>query len=163
MLPFRLSILRDVKEFLGHYIDQKKGNVLDVTGKIIGEHDGAFFFTIGERHGFTITEKSPHDKPYYVISKDIENNTITVANKNESGDLPNGTKKVILKDVNWSQGNVPAGKNLMARSRYREELQKIRLINENTVEFEEFQYTLSSGQSLVVYEWDICLGGGVIG
>ena len=152
----------DVKEFLGHYIDQKKGNVLDISGKIIGEHDGAFFFTIGERHGFTITEKSPHDKPHYVISKDIDKNIITVANKNHSGDLPNGLKKVSLRDVNWNQGMAPTGENLMARSRYREELQKIKIVDNNIVEFEKPQYTLSSGQSLVVYEGDICYGGGII-
>ena len=152
----------DIKEFLSHYIDLKKGNVLDEKGNIIGEHDGAFFFTIGERHGFTITKKSPHDEPYYVISKDIEKNTITVANKSQDGELPNGIKKVILKDTNWNQRNISTDKILLARTRYREELQKIKFIDQNTIEFEKPQFTISPGQSVVVYDKEICLGGGVI-
>lgn len=152
----------DIKKFLSHYIDSKKGDVLDGKGNIIGEHGGAFFFTIGERRGFTITEKTPHDDPYYVISKDIEKNTITVANKNGEGNLPNGITKIKLTDVNWNQGSVPIGKNLKARGRYRETLQDIVISEGNLIEFSEPQFTLSPGQSLVVYDGEICLGGGII-
>ncbi len=152
----------DIKEFLSHYIESQKGNVLDEKGNVIGEHNGAFFFTIGERHGFNITKKSPNDEPYYVISKNIDNNTITVANKNSEGDLPNATTTVKLKNVNWNQGEILLNKNLKARSRYRAPLQNIKFINENIVEFEKPQDTLSSGQSLVFYDGEVCLGGGVI-
>ena len=74
----------DIKDFLSHYIKPKKGEVLDTTGKkgkVIGSHNGAFFFTIGERHGFSIDDshKTPNDQPYYVISKDASKNTITVS------------------------------------------------------------------------------------
>lgn len=151
----------DIKDFLSHYIDSKKGDVLDENGNIIGEHDGAFFFTIGERHGFTITKKSPHDLPYYVISKDIKNNTVTAANKTD-GALPNGITKTNLADVNWNQGSVPVNKILLARSRYREELQEIKFIDQTTVEFIKSQYTISPGQSLVVYDGKVCLGGGIL-
>lgn len=151
----------DIKDFLSHYIDSKKGDVLDENGNIIGEHDGAFFFTIGERHGFTITKKSPHDLPYYVISKDIKNNTVTAANKTD-GALPNGITKTNLADVNWNQGSVPVNKILLARSRYREELQEIKFIDQTTVEFIKPQYTISPGQSLVVYDGKVCLGGGIL-
>jgi tRNA-specific 2-thiouridylase len=152
----------DIKEFLSHYIESKKGNVINESGEVIGEHDGAFLFTIGERHGFTILKKTPNDSPYYVISKNIKNNTITVANKNSEGDLPNGIKKVSLRDINWNQGTILIGRKLMARSRYRELLQEIEIINENTIEFTNPQFTISSGQSLVVYDGNICLGGGII-
>ncbi len=151
----------DVKEFLKHYIDTKPGEVLDSSGKVIGHHDGAFFYTIGERHGFIITEKTPNDEPYYVISKDIENNTITVAHRIETESY--GKKKVILEQVNWISGIDPsAGTLLKARSRYREQLQDVKIIDSKTVEFGEPQMTLSSGQSLVVYDGVICLGGGII-
>ena len=66
----------DIKDFLGHYIKQKKGKVLNELGEEIGYHNGAVFFTLGERHGFVISKKSPNDRPYYVISKDIKKNTI---------------------------------------------------------------------------------------
>jgi len=151
----------DIKEFLSHYISKKKGDVIDKDGKVIGNHNGAFFYTIGERHGFIITKKTPTDDPYYVISKDIENNTITVTHK-INGILPCGVKIVKLNSLNWNQGKIPENKNLMARSRYRESLQKIKIIDENTVEFEKPQSTISSGQSVVIYSGDTCLGGGII-
>lgn len=148
----------DIKEFLSHYIESKRGDVLDEKGNVIGGHDGAFFFTIGERHGFTITKKSPNDEPYYVIAKDIEKNTITVSIKEKII----GTKKVTLENVNWNQGSIPVGKILKARSRYRERLQEITFSSQTNAEFKEAQNTLSPGQSLVVYDGEVCLGGGII-
>lgn len=152
----------DVKEFLSHYLESKKGSVLNEQGEVIGEHDGAFFYTIGERHGFTITKKSPNDEPQYVISKDVEKNTITVSNKSKEGILPQARTKVKLREVNWNQGKIPENGNLLARSRYREVFQQIKISDQNLVEFEEPQSTLSPGQSLVVYQGEVCLGGGII-
>ena len=152
----------DVKEFLSHYIDSKKGSVLNEKGEVIGEHDGAFFFTIGERHGFTITKKTPNDAPYYVIAKNIENNTITVSFKTPEGNLPNAKTEVKLTNINWNQGKVPESKTLMARSRYRETLQEIQIVDGSTLHFKNPQNTLSPGQSLVVYDGEECVGGGII-
>ena len=152
----------DIKEFLSHYIESIKGEVLNEKGEVIGEHDGSFFFTIGERHGFNILKKTPNDEPYYIISKNIENNTITVANKNADGNLPYGIKKIKLTDMNWNQGSAPSGKKLKARARYREPLFDIVISYENFVEFSKLQYTISPGQSLVVYDGEQCLGGGII-
>jgi tRNA-specific 2-thiouridylase len=152
----------DLKEFLSHYIQEKRGNVLDENGKVIGYHDGAFFYTIGERHGFTITEKTPHDEPYYVFAKDVEKNTLSVSKKTSDGELPNGVTEVKLREVNWIERTPKFGTLLEARSRYRAPLQKIKIVDETTVEFLEPQFTISPGQSLVVYEGNVCLGGGVI-
>lgn len=152
----------DIKEFLSHYIQSKTGNVLNENGEVIGTHDGAFYFTIGERHGFTITKKTPNDDRYYVISKDIEKSTITVAHKTDEGILPNGVTKVSLRDVNWNQGAVPLGKTIQARSRYREALQEVVVLSENLVQFTEPQFTISPGQSVVFYDGNVCLGGGII-
>lgn len=152
----------DIKEFLSHYMESKKGNVLNEKGEIIGEHEGAFFYTIGERHGFIITKKTPSDEPVYVIAKDIEKNTLVVSNKTINGILPNSRTQVNLRDINWNQGRMPTGENLYARSRYREPLQRVVKIDQNLVIFEKLQSTLSPGQSLVVYDGNICLGGGII-
>lgn len=152
----------DIKEFLLHYIDAKKGDVLNKNGEVIGEHDGAFFFTIGERHGYNIFKKTPNDEPYYVISKDIDKNTITVANKDTEGNLPNNTNKIQLRDVNWNQGYIEYGKRLKARARYREALQDIIVNENNEVIFDKPQSTISGGQSLVIYDGEQCLGGGII-
>ena len=152
----------DIKEFLTHYIDSKPGKVLNENEEIIGEHDGSFFYTIGERHGFNIIKKTPNDEPYYVISKDVVRNTITVANKNPEGELPNGVTRIKLRDVSWNTGVSQIGKNLNARSRYRAELQELKFLDDNTVEFSKPQFTISPGQSLVIYDGEICVGGGII-
>ena len=191
----------DLKEFLSHYIKAEKGNVLDETGEVIGTHPGALFFTIGERRGFTIEKKSPNDAPYFVIEKDVDQNTLTVSNrdKDTGGSLPSATREVRLQNVNWISGEVPVFEvalasthplsgiadtvndncdsdnatstrkfPLLVRSRYRQELQKARIcrigITETVLEFEKPQDTLTSGQSLVIYDdrGEECLGGGVI-
>lgn len=152
----------DVKEFLSHYIPQKRGDVMNAHGKVIGHHDGAFFYTIGERHGFTITEKTPHDGPQYVFKKDIEKNVIWVSEKSPEGELPNGKTEVELKNVNWIGGFPGAGKTVKARARYRAPLEDVLINSENSVTFTKPQFTLSPGQSLVIYDGDNCLGGGII-
>lgn len=178
----------DMKEFLSRYIKPKKGNVLNQKGEVVGEHDGAFFFTIGERHGFTITKKSPEDSPLYVVSKDIKKNTITVSEKivGESGkkfsdkSLASPTSvgeetrglleetffQIGLKNINWIEDKEPElDKEYLARIRYRQEKISCKIkIEEGRVfvVFGEKPWGLSSGQSLVLYEKEKMLGGGVI-
>jgi tRNA-specific 2-thiouridylase len=157
----------DLKDFLSHYVKTEKGNVLNEDGEVIGTHPGALFFTIGERHGFTISKKTPTDAPFFVTDKDMEQNTITVSNRDASQSLPSATKIVRLQNVNWISGEVPTiGHPLLARSRYRQKLQNLRIISsgitETICEFDKPQDTLTSGQSLVIYNGEECLGGGVI-
>ncbi len=152
----------DIKNFLSFYITPKRGDVLDINNRIIGHHNGSFFFTIGERHGFTITEKTPNDLPYYIISKDLEKNIITVSNKDEKGILPNGVKEIKLNKINWINQEPKINSTFQARTRYRQPLGNVRIVNENTIEFEKPQYNISIGQSLVIYSDDICMGGGII-
>jgi tRNA-uridine 2-sulfurtransferase len=156
----------DIKEFLSHYVKTEKGIVLNTERKVIGVHPGALFFTIGERHGFTITEKTPTDAPYYVVNKDVEKNTITVSDKRENNSLPGAQTKVAISEVNWIGSIPPIGSKLQARSRYRQPLQSIEVVSAGDVSaslvFEQPQDTLTPGQSLVIYEGDVCRGGGVI-
>ena len=156
----------DIQEFLSHYIQTKEGNVLDEKDVIIGTHPGALFFTIGERHGFTIAKKTPDDKPCYVTAKDIEKNTITVSAKDSNEILPGAVKQVDISNLNWISGAPEVGKKLQARSRYRQQLQDIKISGLNgdsaTIEFHKLQDTLTPGQSLVIYDGEKCLGGGII-
>ena len=159
----------DVKEFLKHYIKTREGDVLDENGKAIGEHPGALLFTIGERHGFTVTEKTPSDAPYYVVSKDAVNNTIMVSNRESSPtSRKNPLTEAFISNPSWVGAAPKPGEELMARSRYREALQKIIVEAASltgapmTVRFAEHQATLTPGQSLVIYKGDECLGGGII-
>ncbi|MDO8493514.1 MAG: tRNA 2-thiouridine(34) synthase MnmA [bacterium] len=155
----------DVKDFLKHYIKEKKGDVLSEEGEVIGEHEGSTFYTIGERHGFKINKKTPDDTPYYVVKKDTAKNILVVSNKKSSGEIMK--KEILIKDVNWNQGRAPdLSKKLEARIRYRQELQVCRLEEPEKgvykVIFDADQPAPSSGQSVVFYSKNICLGGGVI-
>jgi tRNA-specific 2-thiouridylase len=165
----------DMKEFLGRYIPKKRGNVLlaprnfsevgNKDGKIIGYHNGALFFTIGERHGFTITEKTDKDVPLYVAAKNVNKNTITVAPK-IAPQFFSGDNSVIIQNVNWVGTKMPdLSKKYSARIRYRQEKVECRIKKEGKkikVIFEKPQMGVSAGQSLVLYGGEICLGGGII-
>jgi len=176
----------DLPDFLSHFLKPKKGKVLlasnEVEGngneKEIGWHDGAFFLTISQRHGFTITQKTPADEPYYIVAKDVKKNTITVSQ---------GTKRlnlkakpfcpVLLRDVNWISGALPDFKKIyLARFRYRQPLQEIKIKSCSSqtttslwqsdclqIEFQNPQGAIAPGQSLVIYtKTGECLGGGII-
>ena len=178
----------DFKDFLKRELKEKKGNVLNEQGKIIGHHDGAMFFTLGERHGFEVFKKTSDEKPYYIIAKDIEKNTLTVSNllTGRLGNLhPIGAEKLEVKieKTNWIgelsslevKPRSAQGFNLQARIRYRQPLQSCEVAKIDNKEREAI-ITFASpqlavpGQSLVLYcaksdfahKGLICLGGGII-
>lgn len=160
----------NMKEFLSRYVPSRKGDVLNEKGEVIGYHDGAIFFTIGERHGFTITEKTDKEVPLYVVDKNIKNNTITVAPK--IMDINTGGGGAEIQNVNWVSGKMPdLSKKYSARIRYRQEKQKCTILKHDNlpaqaskyqITFEKLQMGVSPGQSLVLYDGENCLGGGII-
>ena len=157
----------DMKEFLKHFIEEKPGDVLNENGEVIGHHEGVLFYTLGERHGFVITKKTPDDKPYFVISKDVEKNTLVVSNRIATmSDIVNKSQSVLLKDTNWISEIPVRDKTYQARIRYRGILHEIsvKILKENKAEviFKNKGESVASGQSVVVFDNDICLGGGVV-
>lgn len=151
----------NMKEFLSHYIDITKGTVLNTDGEVIGEHDGSVFLTLGQRHGFTVFQNSPNASPLYVVAKDFEKNTITVSENNTARE--EGVQTITLKEVNWiSDATTPC----MARLRYRQKLFSVALRDVTAsrciVVPETPQPFVTPGQSVVLYNGDICLGGGII-
>lgn len=154
----------DMKEFLSHYIKSRKGKVLDTKGKVIGTHDGAVFLTIGQRHGFRVNNTRTLNKPLYIVAKNIKKNLITVSHLATSEIREIGIKKVILEDTNWTQ--IPQRDlTYFVRIRYRQKLvpATISNIDNNWVcNFKSEIIGVSSGQSLVVYSGESCIGGGVI-
>jgi tRNA-specific 2-thiouridylase len=157
----------DMKDFLKHYIKSEKGNVLSEDGEIIGTHDGAVFFTLGERHGFNITKNTDDNKPLYVVSKDPMNNTITVSPKSDLG-LEKESKlntTIMCSNANWINEIPKKDKKYQAQIRYHGEYLdcKIVCISQTYTEviFEK-NILVDKGQSIVIYDNDICLGGCVV-
>jgi len=152
----------DMKDFLSRFIKTRKGNILNEAGEIVGQHSGSILYTIGERHNFEIFQKSSAEKIYYVISKNIESNTITVSENKINTD----SKLIKLTNTNFTREINLINKEVEARIRYRQPLRKaiIKNISENKleIEFYEHQDSVTSGQSLVMYKDGECLGGGVI-
>jgi tRNA-specific 2-thiouridylase len=154
----------DLKEFLKHYIKLKAGKVLNEKGETIGHHDGVVFHTLGERHGFTITMKTPNDGAYYVVGKDIKMNTLTVSQSKKSLDQ-NAKTTYQLENTNWVNKIPESKKRYTAQIRYHGEFLpcqvKIGTKNKAEVIFTK-PVMVAPGQSIVVYDKDVCLGGGVV-
>ncbi len=147
----------DLETFLSNFIKTERGEVLSVEGEVIGKHRGALYYTLGERHGFEIHKKNTHSKPFYVVSKDMKANTITVSN--EESEIEDYKKKhITVGSISWI--NKPDTEELEARVRYRQEKIKVTIDNEQ-VTFKEPQ-TVALGQAIVFYHGDECLGGGII-
>jgi tRNA-uridine 2-sulfurtransferase len=154
----------DVKEFLKHYITTTQGDVINESGDVIGTHPGVLLFTIGERHGFTIIDKTPNDAPYFVVSKDIQKNILVVSNM---VDISHATSNTIrISTCNWINDIPQHGTTVQGRGRYRQELYDLQILETTettaTVHFESTPDNLTPGQSLVMYDGGVCIGGGII-
>ena len=152
----------DLKDFLKHYIKSKPGKVLNEKEEEIGTHDGAVFSTLGERHGFTITKKTPDDKRYYVVGKDIEKNILYVSSdpllmKEGAG---GGEKEISLSNLNII-GEVKEGKTYKAQIRYHGEFLECMIVDNNKIVFKK-PSMVAGGQSIVVYDGEFVLLGGVV-
>jgi len=148
--------------FLKKFISPKKGKIVNLEGEKIGEHQGVYFYTIGQRHGLGISAK----KPFYVVEKDVINNVIKVAEGSDNQSL--FKKEVYLKMVNWISGEAPKEKlEVLARVRYRQPLVPALLYRFKAKSykliFAEPQKFVAPGQSAVLYnKKGKVLGGGVI-
>lgn len=144
----------DMHAFLKRYIREQKGVVRNREGVEVGTHDGAWFYTLGQRHGFS----AQGGERMYVVEKNIEKNELVIAEK-PIGESSNRSFR--FSQQNWIAGELPK-ENLLARYRYRQTLLPV-TINAHQVTFEAPQ-SIASGQSLVVYDIDghTCLGGAII-
>jgi tRNA-specific 2-thiouridylase len=144
-----------IKEFLLHELGpQPPGPIVDQSGREIGEHDGAIFYTIGQRHGLHVGG----GLPYYVTHKDMAKNTVYVTTNLDDADL--WTKEVTLNDLHWIDGKPAASRQYQARLRYRGSLVPC-TITDKKLTLQEEQRGLAAGQSAVLYDQDCILGGGI--
>ncbi len=153
----------NLKDFLKQYIPAERGPVLTTSGKMVGEHDGLGFYTIGQRQGIGIGGGIP----YYVSQKDYETNTLVVAEGPYDEKL--FAKELVVTNVNWVEGSAPKlPAKVLARIRYRQPLQEctVRLLQTTNYKlqthFKDSQRAVTPGQSIVFYKGEEMLGGGVI-
>jgi len=160
----------DVKEFLKRYIQEQEGEVIDVDGKVIGKHKGVHFSTIGERHGFTILPscQSTHMPRFFVIERDIQNNTLTVGTKEQLEAIQKTKKEIIINNCNWLSGRPVENYVYDCRVRHRGELYKADVLIQDEdsqtiqINFKETPYAPAPGQFIALYDSDVCIGGGEI-
>ncbi|MEK7122769.1 MAG: tRNA 2-thiouridine(34) synthase MnmA [Patescibacteria group bacterium] len=160
-----------MKEFLERMIPKKKGALMTVNGTRVGTHDGAWYFTIGQRHGLGF---GGGDEPYYVVDKDVKKNVVYVDHRKPTSALYR--KELTCIHANWISGKAPSFPFLCsARTRYRQPLQKCTVASlrasslssrgvteELLVTFTSSQPAITPGQFVVFYKGHTCLGSGII-
>jgi tRNA-specific 2-thiouridylase len=157
---------RNFREFLGQYLRAQPGEMYTPSGELIGNHDGLMYYTLGQRQGLGIGGRSGSgDEPWYVLAKDLENNILYV-DQGHDHPLLNSTR-LIASQLSWTSGRAPAaGAQLNAKVRYRQPDQacQINAIDGDTMhlDFTDAQRAVTPGQSVVLYDQDECLGGGII-
>jgi tRNA-specific 2-thiouridylase len=153
----------NMKDFLRHYIEEKAGDVLDETGKVIGTHNGVLFYTLGERHGFVITSKGTDDRPYYVVGKNSTDNTLIVS---QNDPVISGKEQIVELENLVLRENLNPTITYDAQIRYHGDLKPCKIISlmPHTVRITFFNtdHTIASGQSVVLYLENRCIGGGVV-
>lgn len=148
-----------IREFLSQYVKQTPGEIIDKSsGKVLGHHDGAIFYTLGQRHGLELGG----GLPFYVVGKDMTKNEVYVTT--DLNDETLWKEIVFLGAVHWING-MPAENRYSIRVRHRAKLvdATLRYEDENvTLTLDNAERAVASGQSVVIYDDDICLGGGII-
>lgn len=152
----------DIPDFLSHYVTLEEGKVLDEAGEVIGTHKGSLVYTIGQRHGFILTNKDTERKHHYVIAKDLERNTITVS---ETKPSVTTSDTITLKNVTL-RTPLKAGDVVEAQFRYRQtpfaitilEIGDDHMVIKTNTEVEK----PAVGQACVIYRGSHCLGGATI-
>ncbi len=148
-----------IKEFLEQFVETKPGAILTQDGQVIGEHEGAIFYTIGQRHGLNVGG----GLPYYVIGKDMTKNEVYVTTKLDDEKLWLDT--INLTDAHWINGAPDVDKKYQVRTRYRADLVDCTLSEADGVwhiALDDQVRAITPGQSAVIYEADRVVGGGIV-
>ena len=153
---------RPFRAFLERYLPRNPGEMRTPEGKLVGQHDGLMYYTIGQRQGLQIGGAG---EPWFVAGKDIAENTLIVVQGRDHPALYRRQLRAI--DLNWISGDAPlAGSGLGCKTRYRQSDARCRVAEVDppycAVEFDEPHWAVTPGQSIVFYDGEICLGGGVI-
>jgi len=157
---------RNFREFLGEYLPAQPGQMHRPDGNLIGDHDGLMYYTLGQRQGLGIGgRQDAGNEPWYVLAKDIENNILYVGQGHDHPML--FSTRLKASQLSWVSGRAPlAGSELLAKNRYRQSDQTCTVseLDGDTLylDFEDAQRAVTPGQSVVLYDGETCLGGGII-
>ncbi len=172
---------RPFREFLGRYLSKAPGPIKDERGRVLGQHQGLSFYTLGQRQGLGIggvkdkgsrpgapsgqpARGGGDHAPWYVARKDIEKNTLWVVQGHDHPWLQYGALQA--DDASWVAGEPPAPGTLASKTRYRQaDAPCVLAPGANgafALDFPQPQWAVTPGQSAVLYDGEVCLGGGVI-
>jgi len=157
---------RNFDSFVDRYLRSEPGDILSADGRLIGQHNGLIHYTLGQRKGLDIGGlKDFPEAPWYVAFKDIERNRL-IAVQDTHHPLLMSTQ-LEATDMNWISGKpVPVGTRLTAKVRYRQPDQDCCVLacdgHRIRLAFDRPQRAVTPGQSVVIYDQEVCLGGGVI-
>lgn len=157
---------RPFQEFLQRYLPKKPGVMKTPEGKVVGEHDGLMYYTLGQRQGLKIGgSRDSSGEPWFVAAKDMTNNELIVVQGHEHPLLLNDGLKA--GQLHWiSEDDPKTNWVYAAKTRYRQpdapcEIDAVSK-DEVDIRFGQKQWAITPGQSAVVYESNVCLGGGII-
>ena len=154
---------RRFKDFLQQYLPAQPGNIEDEHGTVIGTHSGLMYHTLGQRQGLGIGGvKGASEAPWYVAGKDLKRNVLLAV----QGDHPLLYSRTLTTSrIHWINGEPDLCRTYMAKTRYRQPDQACEIAatgDSYRVAFQQPQRAVTPGQSVVFYDGEICLGGGVI-
>jgi tRNA-specific 2-thiouridylase len=157
---------RPFQEFLQRYLPKKPGDIKTVEGKVVGQHDGLMYYTLGQRQGLKIGgSRDSTGEPWFVVAKDMANNELIVVQGHDHPLLLSDGLKA--SQLHWISEEEPETNWVYAaKTRYRQpdapcEIDAVNA-NEVDIRFGQKQWAITPGQSAVVYESNVCLGGGII-
>lgn len=150
-----------IKEFLEQFVTTEPGAIIDGKGQEIGQHDGALFYTIGQRHGLNVGG----GLPYYVVGKDMAKNEVYVTTDLQDERL--WRRELELTNMHWINGAPGEGMELQVRTRYRAPLIPAKSLSKISdsgwrLELDDDIRAITPGQSAVFYDGELCLGGGIV-
>jgi tRNA-specific 2-thiouridylase len=157
---------RPFREFLSRYLPDNPGEICTPEGRPVGRHRGLSFYTIGQRQGLGIGGSRGSDgDPWYVAAKDLHKNRLIAVQGHDHPALL--SDRLTALDLNWISGTPPRCHWVYsAKTRYRQKNAPCTLVAASAercvVEFAELQWAVTPGQSVVIYESQVCLGGGII-
>tara|TARA_B110000914_G_scaffold104750_1_gene91827 strand:- start:4235 stop:5311 length:1077 start_codon:yes stop_codon:yes gene_type:complete len=156
---------RNFKNFLKKFFSIQPGEIVNKNGQAIGQHQGLMYYTYGQRQGLGIGGGySSQEAPWYVSDKIIDENKLVVVQGQTNSDLYH--TRLTASNVNWISGVPPQeSQNITAKIRYRSNDTSCQInyrSNDILIDFEQPQFAIAPGQSIVFYDQNVCLGGGFI-